>query len=402
MNKELLEIIKYFEQNQSEFNKTVLATVVDVKGSSYRLPGARMLIGAGGEMLGTVSGGCLEADVLERARRVLQTGITEIFTYDTTEHTDSVFSLNMGCRGIIRILLEPFDARAMLLKTWKIAFDEREQQLAATLISAENGADVSPGGRIFYSDVEQFDFENLPKFFGSEKELISDCLSFYRENNKPQIKEYRTKRGKFEFYFEIFSPPVNLIVFGAGADAVPVAETAKNLGWRVTVVDHRAAFANKERFPAANEIILTRPENLDGNLPIDEKTVAVVMSHNYEHDKNILRFLLNSNACYIGALGPKRRTENILREWREAGETFSDEQLNKLYAPIGLDIGADTPESIAVSIIAEIKSVLANRNGGFYVIGAVQSITANGAFSSKKLFQFVIGYSDKLAKSKFV
>jgi xanthine/CO dehydrogenase XdhC/CoxF family maturation factor len=89
------------------------------------------------------------------------------------------------------------------------------------------------------------------------------------------------------------------------------------------------------------------------------------MSHNYEHDKNILRFLLNSDARYIGALGPKRRTENILREWRDAAENFSDEQLSRLYAPIGLDIGADTPESIALSIIAEIKSVLTNRNGGF-------------------------------------
>ncbi|HSK74225.1 MAG TPA: XdhC/CoxI family protein [Pyrinomonadaceae bacterium] len=365
MNKELLEIIKYFEQNQPESTKTVLATVVDVKGSSYRLPGARMLIGENGEMFGTVSGGCLEADVLERASRVLQNGEAEIFTYDTTEHKDSVFSLNMGCRGVIRILLEPINARAMLVRAWKAAFERQERQLMATLISGESSPNIPPGGRIFYSEAEQFDFENLPKIFESSKELIADCLTFFGENGKAQIKDYQTEQGKFEFFFEIVSPPTNLIVFGAGADAIPVAETAKNLGWRVCVVDHRTAFANKERFPSADEIILTRPENLNVNFAIDENTVAVVMSHNYEHDKETLRFLLNSKVRYIGALGPKRRTENILREWREAGETFSEEQLNKLYAPIGLDIGADTPESIALSIIAEIKSVLTNRKGGF-------------------------------------
>jgi xanthine dehydrogenase accessory factor len=365
VNKELQEIIKYFERAQSEETGTVLATVVDVQGSSYRLPGARMLIGERGEMLGTVSGGCLEANVLECASRVLQTGTAEVFTYDTTSHADSVFSLNMGCRGVIRILLEPFDARDMQLKAWKIAFEEQERQLAATLISSKSPADILIGGKIFYNQVEQFNFENLPDFFRSSEELVADCRQLFEENGKAQIKQYRTQQGEFEFFFEIIAPPTNLIVFGAGADAIPVAETAKSLGWYVTIVDHRAAFANKERFAGADKIILSRPENLDEKLAIGENTVAVVMSHNYEHDKNILRFLLRSTARYIGALGPKRRTENILREWCEAGETFSDNQLDKLYAPIGLDIGADTPESIALSIIAEIKSVLADRSGGF-------------------------------------
>jgi xanthine dehydrogenase accessory factor len=362
VNKELLEIIKYFKRAAPESSKTVLATVIDVKGSSYRLPGARMLIGERGEMLGTVSGGCLESDVLERAGRVLRTGAAEVFTYDTTTQEDSVFSLNMGCRGVIRILLEPIEADDVLLRTWQIAFERRERQVIATLISAGNSA---IGGKMYYSEAEQFYVENLPDFLASSSEVIDDCLKFFDENDKAHIKEYQIEQGSFEFFFEIVSPPTNLIIFGAGADAVPVAEIAKTLGWHVTVVDHRAAFAGKERFPAADEIILTRPENAREKLWIDEQTVAVVMSHNYEHDKNTLRFLLNSNALYIGALGPKRRTENILREWREAGDEFSAEQLNRLYAPIGLDIGADTPEAIALAIIAEIKSVLADRDGGF-------------------------------------
>ena len=354
VNKEILEIIKYFESAQAKSTKTVLATVVDVQGSSYRLPGARMLIGEGGEMLGTVSGGCLEADVLERASRVLETGAAEVFTYDTTGQEDSVFSLNMGCRGKIRILLER--PKFEFINFFQDLYKTRRRGLAATLINPKTEASRA-GARLI------FDEENLisSDFNLSETDsLTADCLAALRDKKSKLLE---TDLG--EFFLEFVPSPVSLIIFGAGADAIPVAETAKSLGWRVCVIDHRAAFATKERFAAADEIILIRAENLKENVTIDETTVAVVMSHNYEHDKNILRFLLNSNVRYVGALGPKRRTENILRELSEAGETFSAGQLEKLYAPIGLDIGADTPESIALSIVAEIKSVLAVRSGGF-------------------------------------
>jgi len=356
VNKELLEIIKYFERINPEETKTVLATVVDVQGSSYRLPGARMLIGERGEMLGTISGGCLEADVLERARRVLLTGTTEVFTYDTSGQEDSVFSLNMGCRGVIRILLER--PKLDFIDFCRRLYQTRHSGLAATLIGAdENAHECKIGARMVLDDTKV-----ITNGFNAAmtKNLLSDCRIVLQEKKSKLLK------NEFgEFFLEFIPSSVSLLIFGAGADAIPVAETAKNLGWHTTIVDHRKAFANGERFPAADEIIITRAENLEENLTIAENTVAVVMSHNYEHDKNILKFLLNSNARYIGALGPKRRTENILSEWREAGEIFSGEQLNKLYAPVGLDIGADTPESIALSIIAEIKSVLADRNGGF-------------------------------------
>lgn len=154
-----------------------------------------------------------------------------------------------------------------------------------------------------------------------------------------------------------------MLIFGAGADAIPLAEFAKNLGWYVSVVDHRPAFATKERFPLVDEIKISRPENL--KLPCEDNLVAVMMTHNYEHDKQILRLLLKSDAHYVGVLGPKKRTENILLEIRQTGEAFSEKDWQKLYAPVGLDIGADTPETIALSIIAEIQSVLARRGGGF-------------------------------------
>ncbi|MDQ3323513.1 MAG: XdhC family protein [Acidobacteriota bacterium] len=358
--REIQEILKKKSQFSPD-EKAVLATVVDVQGSSYRLPGAKMLICETGETYGTVSGGCLEADVLERAKKVLQTNKPEIFVYDTTTNDDSIFALNMGCRGVIRILLEPLSTTNELAAFWQNCFEKRGRGAIATLISTTTEKSYLVGLiRIFIRE------EQTGVLLGSNypPELAGDCLDAINKGIS-QSKSYGTADGADEFFIDVVKPPLNFLIFGAGVDAVPLVEAAKNLGWRATVIDHRAAFAAGERFPAADEIIITRPENLAGKLTIDKNTVAVVMTHNYEHDKNILKFLLNSNAPYVGALGPKRRAENILREWRAAGEDFSGEQLNKLYAPVGLDIGADTPEAIALSIVAEIQSVSANRSGGF-------------------------------------
>ena len=355
MNKELQEIIAQCERLESSAIKTVLATVVDVKGSSYRLPGARMLIGENGEIIGTVSGGCLEADILARMYRVLQSGVAEVFTYDTTIQENSIFSLNMGCRGRISILLERPDNE--IIKFFRTLYISRVCGLAATLIECNSEDGFKVGSRLLLNA------ENLlSSNFTSEiqEKILPECLVALQEK---QSKHLTTETGKF--FLEFIAPTTSLMIFGTGSDAIPIAGIAKNLGWHVTIIDHRAAFANAERFPEVDDIIITRPENIAEKISIDENTVAVVITHNYEHDKNILHFLLNSNAFYIGALGPKRRTESILTELRETNQSFSASQLERLYAPIGLDIGADTPEAIALSIIAEIKSVLSNRKGGF-------------------------------------
>ena len=285
--KEILERVSAFADGE----KAILATVVDVRGSGYRLPGARMLMLADGRTFGTVSGGCLEADVLERAKKVLASGQAEVFTYDTTENEDSVFSLNMGCRGVIQILLEPVSKDSPLISEMRAAYDNREAS------------------------------ENV-------------------------------------------EPPIAVMLFGAGADAVPLVRIASELGWQVTVYDHRPAILTEERFPSAKKIVLQNVDEPLTEFASDRRTAAVIMTHNYTRDCFVLPALLNSDAFYIGALGPKRRTEQILEELTANGENFTPEQLSRLYAPVGLDIGADTPEGIALSIIGEIQSVLANRDGG--------------------------------------
>ncbi len=365
MSKEIQQIVQKIRSLDANVS-AILATVVDVRGSSYRLPGAKMLILEKGETFGTVSGGCLEADVLERAKKVLQTGRPSLFTYDTTNDENSVFSLNMGCRGVIRILLEPINNESVLMKTLQTANEQRTKQVVGTLISADSNFDIQIGGRLFYSDVEQFKIENLPDFLIDTTELKNDCQHFFHETNQiSHNKTYQTEQGTFEFFLGKINPPTSLLIFGAGVDAIPVSEIGKQLGWKVSVIDHRPAFLNAERFPAADDLILNHTEKLPLNIAFDNQAAAVIMTHNYERDRDVLANLLESNVFYIGALGPKRRAENLLNELTENGKNFSDAQLAKLFTPVGLDIGADTPEAIALSIAAEIQSVQANRAGGF-------------------------------------
>jgi len=364
LSKEIQQIIAKLD-SLSPDEKAVLATIVEVRGSSYRLPGAKMLITENGDTFGTISGGCLEADVLERAKSVLRTNQTTVFTYDTTKDENSVFSLNMGCRGVIRILLETFGNAELYLKTLDTSRENRQKQFIATLISVNADSNTQKGGRIFYDKSEQWRSQNLPDYLTNLQTLKNDCLNFYSADKIAETRIYQTERGDYEFFFENINPPLSLLIFGAGADAIPLAEITENLGWQVSIADHRPAFLTKERFPKASKLLPTNSENFTGEIFFDKQTAVVVMTHNYERDRKILACLLKSDSFYVGALGPKRRTENLLNELSAQGESFTENQLRKLHAPIGLDIGAETPETIALAIAAEIQSVLKNRAGGF-------------------------------------
>jgi len=347
--KELQEILKKLDLLKLGEN-AVLATVVDVKGSSYRLPGAKMLILENGEACGTVSGGCLEADVVERSKIVLETGDAQIFVYDTKSNEDSIFGFNMGCRGIVRILLEPTRGNPFI-GFLRRCF-EKNPGVAATFIKSNNGETI--GERFFFEgDKESSD--------DSKAELI-------RKHALEVLGTGISRLEKYEFgevFIEYLSPPKQIVVFGCGADAVPLTEIAKSLGWYVTIVDHRKALANLDRFPNVDEIIMARPEEVAERVSLMEDTINVLMTHNYEHDKEILKALFKANVKYIGLLGPHVRTKNILVEFREAGISVSDDNLKNLHGPVGLDIGAELPETIALSIVAEIQSVVAGREGGF-------------------------------------
>ncbi len=350
--KEIQQIIRQIARFDSD-ERAILATVVDVIGSGYRRPGARMLIDKNGYSIGTVSGGCLEADVLERAKKVLQTGEPTVITYDTTQDENSVFGLSMGCRGIVRILLEKVSSENSFVFHAATNIKERMPFTVSTLVSSSQ-TDLPIGSRLFWDEagVAFSDFKD---------EILNEINSFSRRAFANRVSGLEI----FEFgevFFETMRPPLNLLLFGVGYDALPLIKFAKELGWRVTAVDHRAAFANAERLPEADEIFVSPGENLPDEIFADENSVAVIMTHNYDRDRNILRTLLHSKCLYIGALGPKHRTLKLLEE---ISENFTETQLTRLHAPIGLDIGADTPEAIALSIVAEIQAVLSSRSGGF-------------------------------------
>lgn len=360
--KELQEILKKIAEFVPD-EKAILATVVDIKGSSYRRAGARMLIDEHGNSIGTVSGGCLEADVLEHAKKVLKTCEPAIITYNTIANEDSVFGLGMGCKGIIRILLEPATNNS-LLDFLNTCFNERKRGAVATLIAKDESFSLPTGAKIFVlaKDKIEMSFNEIEVERNSIlQDVIADTARAI-EDNRSYSKLYETSKGEVEFFIEVINPPVSLLIFGAGSDALPLAGFAKDLGWRVSVIDHRAAWTTRERFPNVDEIIVSRPSDLNEILFRDENSVAVIMTHNSERDAEILPRLLKSSCKYIGVLGPKKRTEKMLEG---INEPIDEEQLKRLYAPVGLDIGADTPEEIALAIIAEIRSALAGRSGGF-------------------------------------
>ena len=273
MAKEIQQIIQKINSLAPD-EKAVLATVVDVRGSSYRLPGAKMLILESGETFGIISGGCLEADVLERAKKVLRTGEPEIFTYDTTDDENSVFSLNMGCRGIVRILLESIKNNEYL-DLLQNSFTNREKSVAATLISSTTMEKI--GARfLFDKNGTKYSDEQITRtIFDDARQVLAD------ERSRLQSYEFG------EVFFEFIAPPLSLVIFGAGADAIPLAETAKNLGWQISVIDHREAFLTSERFPFADHLFLNKSEKLPDKISFDDQTAAVIMTHNFERDRPI-------------------------------------------------------------------------------------------------------------------
>lgn len=297
---------------------SVLATLVTAEGSSYRRPGARLLVRADGDRIGSISGGCLEEDVLARARRVAASGEPEVAVYDTTSENDLVWGVGLGCHGVVRVLLENVPVRPAWAEALRDNFAARRPTWLA--VTYGEGAGAARGTRL--AD-------------GTE--------------SGPGVRS------------ETVAPPTALAVFGAGDDAQPLVRLAQELGWVATVADPRAAFATAARFPAAR-VVSGSSDTLVGRVAPDAGTLAVVMTHHYVHDGPILRDLLAGPAAYVGLLGPKKRAEKILADLAAAGAEITPAQRGRLHAPVGLDLGADAPEQVALAMLAEMQAFLTGRD----------------------------------------
>jgi len=367
--KELSAIASAFEQARSEGKACALATVVAVSGSAYRRPGARMLITEGGQATGGVSGGCLERDVFLRARRVMERGQATLATYDTTDDDDLVFGVGLGCRGVIRILIEPLPTASQPCHLLRLSemLPRREPGVLATVWRVEGRTEARVGSRLLLSSRGRlWDDIGDPELAAQIESDAQEAL----QKDRSATRIYRLPAGEAEIFLELLRPPVPLVLFGGGPDAVPLVQLAAELGWHVTVVDGRPtagsqpAAASRARFPRADAVLLCRPEQVRQQVRLDSDTVAVVMTHHYLTDLRLLEVLLPSPVRYLGLLGPKSRAERLLHDLSHAGVAATEAQRRRLYAPVGLDLGAETAEEIALAILAEIRAVLAGRTGG--------------------------------------
>ncbi|MEH1960610.1 MAG: XdhC family protein [Nostoc sp.] len=361
---ELQAILEGFESSQKSGEITFLATVVKTEGSTYRRPGAKMLITNTGRMIGTISAGCLENDVFEHTQQRMSDGEPIVVTYDNTASEDILWGFGLGCNGIVQVLVERLERESTpnAIAFTQECFNKKHLGIIATVFAFEGAVNVKLGSRLLLHPNGKIitDIKD-PNLIPS---VIADAQAAFA-NQKSRVNNYQLPLGSAEVFIEVIQPPTPLVIFGAGYDAVPVAQFAQALGWDVAVVDCRANQATKERFPASCEIILSRREIVEKQVFIDDYTAAVVMTHNYLDDLEILKMLLPSPARYIGVLGPKLRTEKLLEDLSLQGMVYNTEQLKRLHGPIGIDIGADTPQGIAIAIIAEIQAVLTNRSGNF-------------------------------------
>jgi xanthine dehydrogenase accessory factor len=359
--KELQDIVKAFDRAQKAGKQTALATVVHVEGSSYRRAGARMMVTDDGQLTGAISGGCLEGDALRKARLVMAQQKPMLVTYDTTDEDDAKLGVGLGCNGIIHILIEPIDPSLSNnpIALFKQFLSKREPVVLITVFTLNDKQATQPGTCALMNKDEQV----TGAFPDStiENAIFIDAKNVLKNGNS--VTKTYIYQDRFTCFIELLQPTVSLIIVGAGNDAIPLTKLAAVLGWQITVIDGRANYIVPERFPLADKLIVTKPDDALSKLSLDDRTVFVLMTHNYNYDIAMLKRLLPLQLPYIGALGPKKRLNRILDELREEGTNITDEQLESIYGPAGLDVGSENSEEIALSIISEIQSVLTKRNG---------------------------------------
>jgi xanthine/CO dehydrogenase XdhC/CoxF family maturation factor len=358
--KEQKAILEAFQKTDLAERKVALATVVRVRGSSYRSPGARMLISDDGKWVGSISGGCLEGDALRKARKVMNDRVPVTVTYDTSEDSNQNLGIGLGCNGIIDVLIEPINKENDHdpIKLFQRLLEAREPVALATVFS--NSLYQAEKCLINADKDVLIPFTN-PRL----NDLVKPDLKKVFETKRSEPKQYDLDGLKLDVFIELIQPSISLMIFGGGFDARPVSALAKSLGWEVTVTDECVAHIAPLFFPTADRLSLCHREFIDRDFDITPFTACVLMSHNYEYDRDVLKKLLRSSSPYIGILGPRKRFDKMIDEYAKEGIQVSGDDLHRIHSPIGLDIGAEAPDEIAISIISEIQSKFANRSGGF-------------------------------------
>ena len=360
--REIKSIIEAYRNPSARALKKALATVVHVQGSSYRRPGARMLVLEDGSITGAISGGCLENDALRKAQLAMATSAPRLVVYDTSNEEDASIGVQLGCNGVITVLFEPVlnqdDPKIKLLEK---ALLKREPSVVSTLFYA--GKTKSHPGTCSITNSTDSSLEEYSNVY--QQKVRPLALLQLNEQKSIHTAFPGPDEDQLNVFLEFIPPPVSLIIAGAGNDAVPLIELSETLGWESQVVDGRHTHLSTGRFPATCQLRLAKPEEVLDQIQPDQWTAFILVTHNFQYDKALLKILLPLQVPYIGILGPKKKMERMITELRNEGMNVTPEMLNKVYGPVGLEIGAEHPSEIALSIISEIQAVIAGKQGGF-------------------------------------
>jgi xanthine/CO dehydrogenase XdhC/CoxF family maturation factor len=372
--KEITQIIAAYEQAEKQGRKTALATVVRVEGSSYRAPGARMLVTDDGSLTGAISGGCLESDALRKALMVIMQDTPLLVSYRTTDEEDRRGGISLGCNGIIHVLIEPVDPAdphhpVALLKK---AVTGKSPVVLVTLFSPAHHRDARQGSCL----VAAMDASSCPASVSVTAAVSETALAARLSAELKQAFDTGRSRlatldmgaagapgyGGMTAFLQYIPRQISLVIAGAGADVLPVVQMASVMGWETTLIDGRPRYGASPGF-APCQIILAAPEDAVLEPVLHERSACLLMSHNYHYDKAMMSRLAAYPVPYIGMLGPRKKKERMLGELQKEGVRFTAAQLACIHSPAGLDIGAETPQEIACSIIAEISMVFSGRTG---------------------------------------
>ncbi|MEN7550386.1 XdhC family protein [Rapidithrix thailandica] len=369
--KEIKSILEAYQRIDFTERKAALATVVKVQGSSYRRPGARMLMTDDGRWTGAISGGCLEGDALRKARMAILDKKSSLITYDTMDDAAAAqIGLGLGCNGIIDVLIEPIDESdpnnpVRILQ--HIASGREVVALATVFDSAGENPGIQIGQRLLFQgdQVTYNSFQNT-HFAG----LLAEDVQQARDSGVSVTKTYDFPDTTVEAFIEVIKPEIKLVIFGAGYDTIPLSSMAKEMGWQVIMSDECVAHITPIRFPKADALIHSKREDILRKIEFDPYTAVVLMSHNYLYDLGVFKQLfsheLTEQLAYVGVVGPRKRYQKMIDELQKDEEVHTDVlMMNKVHSPIGLDIGAETPDEIALAIIAEVQARFTNRTGGF-------------------------------------
>ncbi|MEJ7737911.1 MAG: XdhC family protein [Chitinophagaceae bacterium] len=350
MKIEFENIINAYRKIDFSSSKAALATIVNVRGSSYRRPGARMLITDDGNWTGAISGGCLERDALKKALSVIRNNKARMVTYDTTDEDENAFGIGLGCNGIIDVLMEPLDPvdKTNPLELLDQLLSKKEQAIMVTMFG-ENG--ITGQRKLFKWNAEMV---STVEDNSLEKQL-DEKIKGLSADTRTQIWEMETG---ISVLIEVLRPDIQLLVFGTGYDVIPLVKMAKLAGCHVTVINDNPNHLNNARFSDADDRLFCAEKSLN-QLPVSINSAAILISHNFNYDLAVLQQMLQTEIAYIGILGPHKKGIKLLEKIQTTGE----KDLQRIYNPVGLDIGAETPEEIALSIIAEIKAVFNGRSG---------------------------------------